>query len=124
MYGTPSPSSALSTGATARARSGAGSHTTTAKSTTVIAAAASKPNSPEPGQSTIDQGSPRKLQSPSRSVVVMLRLRGPPPPRLTAAPAAPIRPSNRVDLPLLYGPTRATERGRLASADDGVADMT
>src|SRR5947209_1349174 len=42
----------------------------------------------------------------------MVRLRASPV-RRSGAPAAAISASNRTDFPLLYGPTRATERGWL-----------
>src|ERR1019366_3803263 len=58
----------------------------------------------------MDHASSRKLQCPTRIVVVAGRLRGSAG-RLTVAPVASINASNRVDLPLPCGPTRATDRG-------------
>src|SRR5208282_1421889 len=84
---------------TLEARPVIGSQTTMARSTAANAASVSKANSTEPGQSKIDQRSPRKEQCPSLDSVLTTRLRMSPG-RFRGDPAAAISASNRVDLPL------------------------
>src|SRR5579872_58683 len=122
MCGTWRSSRNLSSGDSARTRSGTASHTTTATSAASIAICASVASSTDPGQSRKNQRSPRYVACAGLISVDICRARASGAesptvvwsfwvPRRWMVSAAKRRDSRRVVLPDRYGPTRAATRG-------------